>query len=132
MITYIPLHATMAAIHTQHVRDRMAWNDCPLCNADRERRFARNVPFHYAHVHEYLEWVRPRLQAIRAGKSSVDARVWLRDFRKAMNRRITSHATGQGRKWNDSYLERLGQFGHCTDVKYLRRFAQRGASCLDA
>ena len=78
-----------------------------------------------------ISWVRPRLAAIRNGESSVNARIWQLDFLKALNRRISSHAAGTGRKWCDSYLQRMGQFGNRADAGYLRQFAQRGASCLD-
>jgi hypothetical protein len=126
--------------HVRHLVEhrRYSLNTCPECNADRERRFVDRQPFAYKHVHEYLEYVRPRLVAIRQGEDSVDARRWLRDFHKAMHRRISSHAAGIGRKWSDGYLERLGQFcpqpqrSTRADAAYLRRFAQRGASCLDA
>ncbi len=117
--------------HKRHLAENVSHSDCCECRADTERRFARNTPFKYAHVHEYLSYVRPRIEAIRQGESSVNARMWLCDFRKALNRRISSHACGTGRKWCDSYLERAGQFPRSTDAAYLRTFASRGASCLD-
>jgi hypothetical protein len=66
-------YLTGLATHTEHVvmHRRYSLNTCPECNADRERRFARNTPFRYGFVREYLSWVRPRLQAIRAGESGV-------------------------------------------------------------
>lgn len=121
--------------HKQHIRHSISQNNCSECRADTERRFARNTPFHYAHVRNYLSYVRPRIDAIRNGESSVDARIWQRDFLKAMNRRITSHAARTGRKHSDSYLERLRQSryaGSRAGAGYLRQFASRGASCLDS
>lgn len=117
--------------HKQHLRHNISQASCSECRADTERRFARNAPFKYAHVQEYLAYVRPRIEAIRQGEASTNARVWLRDFLKALNRRINSHAAGYGRKWSDSYLDRMRQFRADTDATYLRQFASRGASCLD-
>ena len=97
----------------------------------------------YAHVTDYLAYVRPRLDAIRAGQyaDDVDARIWYRKFIKALHTRITLKvAIAQGRKHADGYLERLGQFTrrdgwqsrqNKIDAGYLRQFAARGASCLD-
>jgi len=120
-----------SANHVRHLAENTSHSSCSECRADTERRFARNVPFKYAHVHEYLSYVRPRVEAIRQGEDSGNARVWMRDFLKAMHRRISTHATGTGRKWSDSYLDRMRQFRADTDSTYLRQFASRGASCLD-
>lgn len=119
--------------HIEHIRSRTAHSDCDECQADNERRFARTQPFVYGFVHEYVSYVRPRLAAIRQGENSANARIWHRDFVRALHRRINSHAAGKGRKWSDSYLERLGQFrfpGSKADAEYLRAFAARRASCL--
>lgn len=86
----------------------------------------------YKHVSEYLAYVRPRIAA-QGVDDSMDARIWYRGFRLALQRRISLRAPIPGRKRCDGYLERLKQFrpGRGTDAAYLRRFAQRGASCLD-
>lgn len=117
--------------HQAHIADFVSHSNCSECRADTERRFADNRPFKYDHVTQYLSWVRPRLEAIRNGEASVNARIWQRDFMRAMHRRISSHLIGNGRKHSDSYLARMGQFRQSTDADYLREFAQRGASCLD-
>ena len=117
--------------HKRHLETRVSHSDCCECRADTERRFTGNTPFKYDHVREYLSWIRPRIEAIRQGEASVNARIWQRDFMRAMHNRISSHAAGRGRKWCDSYLERMGQFGNRADAAYLRQFAQRGTSCLD-
>lgn len=93
--------------HSQHISDRTAHNNCSECRADCERRLAIGHPFKYEHVTEYLSYVKPRIQAIRAGESSVDARIWHRQFIKALNRRISSHSVSGHRKQSDSYLDRL-------------------------
>ena len=62
-------------LHKQHIRHNVSDMRCSECRADSERRFAGNHPFHYAYVHQYLEWVRPRLEAIRNGENSVDAQI---------------------------------------------------------
>lgn len=115
--------------HRFHIETRSAHSNCPECRADTERRFAGVTVFRYDHVSSYLKWIRPRLASIREGNASVDARVWHRDFVKALNRRITSRVAGTGRKWADSYLERLQGMRHA-DAGYLREFAQVGASAL--
>lgn len=121
----------MTASHKTHVDKRMSHSDCSECRADCERRFVSRQPFKYAYVSKYLAWAKPRIQAIRDGNDTVDARIWQRDFVLALNRRISSHLGRQGRKFNDSYLERMKGMNRCHDVAYLQQFAQRGASCLD-
>lgn len=82
-----------------HIGMRVSHNSCPECRADNSRSFARSHPFHYAHVHAYLSWVRPRLVAIRNGETRVEAIWWHRDFIVALHNRISSHIPGQnGRK----------------------------------
>ena len=117
--------------HKKHIAERTSYSSCSECRADTERRFAGGQAFKYGHVHEYLTWIRPRLEAIRNGEASVNARIWQRDFVRALNNRISSHASGNGRKHSHSYLERMKQFKRNTDAGYLRAFSQRGASCLD-
>lgn len=48
--------------------------------------------WHYQHVGEYLNWIRPRLAAIRAGENSDRAKEWLREFCKALHTRINRKA----------------------------------------
>jgi hypothetical protein len=118
--------------HFEHTAFNYSLNTCPRCNAERERRFAYVTPFHYEHVHEYLSWAKPRVEAIRAGNTEVNARQWQRDFVRALHKRISSRGSNPvWRKRNDSYLERLRGMKHVTDAGYLRSFAARGASCLD-
>jgi hypothetical protein len=130
--------------HAQHLRHRISWSSCSECRADCERRFSQSQPFRYAYVHDYLSWIRPKLAAIREGETSPNSQIWLRDFRKALHRRISSRDGNDGRgngrngrngrKWADSYLERLQGMlfkGSPADAPYLREFANRGASCLD-
>jgi len=118
--------------HQTHLRTRVAHNGCRECRADTERRFVHTGPWRYEHVHFYLGYAQPRLAAIRAGESSVDARVWLRDFRRALDRRINLKVgMPRWRKLCDSYLERLRGMKHVKDVEYLRDFARCGASALN-
>jgi hypothetical protein len=132
--------------HRQHIAERVSHADCPECRADTERSFSRNSrtgqasPWRYRHVHEFLAWIRPRLAAIRDGSNggdSVDARIWHRDFIRALHARISLKAPvsgANGRKFSHGYLERLKMTrfpGSRADEGYLRRFADRGASCLD-
>lgn len=125
------------AKHKEHIASRVSHMNCPECTADRERRFTPVAWPGYKYVAEYLAWAKPRIEAIRSGESSVEARIWLKDFRKAMNKRITyRNVAPKGRKYSDGYLERLGQFVRRSDGKrmadatYLRQFARAGASCL--
>jgi len=118
-------------LHKQHIRHNVSDMRCSECRADSERRFAGNHPFHYAYVHQYLEWVRPRLEAIRNGENSVDAQIWHRNFMRALHTRISSHMANSGRKHSDGYLERFQWRGSKVDAGYLRKFSRRGASCLD-
>ncbi len=119
--------------HLKHIASRTSFNDCPECRADTERRFVSTSPWSYQHVADYLRFVRPRLDAIRYGEDSTSARVWLRQFRIALNRRITEKVASAcaERKRCDSYLERMRQFKRSADSAFLRRFAARGASGLD-
>lgn len=48
--------------------------------------------WNYAHVHDYLEWSKPRLSAIRDGADSPDAREWHRKWMKALHARINLKA----------------------------------------
>lgn len=106
--------------------------NCPECAADRERGFVDTAPWRYAHVHDYLSYVREPLRVIAAGENSADARSWLRGFRKALDRRISMKVgLPPWRKMADGYLERLRMMHHVHDEAYLRRFAARNASALD-
>ena|ERR1019366_1532866 len=124
--------------HAKHLLDNKAWNNCQECNADTERRFIRQTPWReYKFVHEYLEYVKPRLAAM---DDSIDARRWHRIFIKALHTRISLRSPSAGRKQSDGYLERLGQFINrqyptggkrfYADAGYLRQFARSGASAL--
>lgn len=120
--------------HRQHITSRVSHSNCSECRADTERRFVDISTWRYQHVAYYLAWAKPRLAAIHKGNEwSVDARIWHRKFREALHRRITLKAALPiaRRKYCDSYLERCRQFPRATDVEYLKRFARRGASCLD-
>lgn len=120
----------ISEFHKQHVR--VSHNDCDECRADCERQFLRRQWLGYRYVTEYLAWAKPRIEAIRNGEDSANARIWYRDFIRALQRRITlKGASEAGRKWNDSYRQRLNQFPRNTDAAYLRRFARRGASTLN-
>lgn len=119
--------------HNRHLRERVSHNNCQECRADVERRFL-SPAWRYDHVGTYLEYVRPRLEAIRTkanGGNSASAVHWRAEFRRALDQRITLKAGPEiGRKRCPSYLERMGQFPRKTDAAYLRRFARRGASTL--
>jgi hypothetical protein len=120
--------------HFEHIAFNVSHANCPQCNADNERRLAGNRPHEYKFVSEYLKWIRPRLEAIRAGNDTVDARIWHKDFMRAMHRRISSHLPASGRKFADSYLERLriaNWKGNKQTASYFRTFAARNASALD-
>ena len=124
-------------IHQQHIDARITHNDCQECRADCERRFLRPQWTTYKFVAHYLAFAKPRLDAIKGGADSSNARRWHRDFVNTLQRRITLKGAAEiGRKQNDSYLQRLGQFSrnpndhHFADNIYLRRFANRGASAL--
>src|SRR5215218_10127920 len=54
-----------------------------------ERQFLREQWPGYRHVTDYLNWIKPRLEAIRNGENSVNARQWYREFIRALHRRIT-------------------------------------------
>lgn len=118
--------------HQEHIENRIAHNNCQECRADCERQFLRPQWPGYQFVTEFLSWAQPRIEAIVAGEDSVAARQWRRDFRKALHRRISLKSGAQvGRKWCDSYLQRMGQFPRSTEASYMRRFASRGASTLE-
>ena len=117
--------------HRQHITSRVSHNNCQECRADCERQWLRPAWPGYQFVTEYLAFAQPRIAAIRDGVDSVAARQWHHKFLLALNRRITlKGGTETGRKRNDGYLERLGQFPRSTNQMYLRRYAQRGASTL--
>jgi len=117
--------------HELHLQQNVGRNDCQECRADTERRFLRRQ-FAYQFVADYLAYVRPRLEAIKNGESGSDSHHWMKEFQRALHRRIgLKLGDEQGRKRCDSYLERLKQFPRSTDANYLRRFAQRGASTLN-
>lgn len=120
--------------HALHLQSRTSHSACSECRADTERQFVPTTTWSYGHVHDYLTYIRPRLNAIRNGADDVDARIWRRKFLKALHTRISlkaAHPPVPRRKHCDSYLERLQQFARTTSADYLRRFASRGASCLD-
>jgi hypothetical protein len=123
--------------HKQHIREFTSHANCSECRADTERRFVDRQPWRYQHAGDYLSYVKPRLDAIRDEEllaSDVDARIWYRKFVKALHVRISLKMPTGGRKYCDSYLERMRQFRKGTkgtDSGYLRQFASRGASCLD-
>lgn len=100
--------------HQQHIDSRRILNNCPECRADNSRRFAVTTPFRYVHVHEYLSWARPRIEAIANGQDSLEARWWLRDFRRAMNARINTHLPARsGRKHAPDYAKyHLATYGN--------------------
>jgi hypothetical protein len=119
-------------VHQQHVDARIAHNNCRECRADNERRFVNTHRWYYSHVHDYLSWIQPRLAAISNGENSVNAQIWLKKFRQALDRRINLKVKPEHwRKLNDSYLERLRGMSHVKDANYLRKFAQTGASALN-
>lgn len=105
--------------HKQHLAERVAHNSCPECRADNSRRFAATNPFRYAFVREYLSWAKPRIEAIRGGNRSVDARVWHERFVDALNARISSHMPFRnGRKHAPDYAKyHMASYGN--DFRYL-------------
>lgn len=122
------------AKHQQHLDTHTAHNTCTECRADTERRFVMTAKWDYRHVHDYLSCARPRLEAIRNGEDSVNARIWLKAFRTALDRRINLK-TGSVPCWRklcDSYQERLAiaRCGRNPTASYLRNFANVGASAL--
>lgn len=130
--------------HAQHLLSNISHAACSECQADCQRQFAMGnaQPWRYGHVREYLEYIRPRLAAIREerDRGGIAGRRWEMDFMKALHTRISlkGGVFGRGRKHNDGYRERLrGMYVACgpecriPDAAYLRRFASRGASCLD-
>jgi hypothetical protein len=120
------------ATHQRHIIERVSHNNCDECRADCERQFLREQWLGYRHVTEYLSWIKPRLQAIRNGENSVNARQWYREFIRALHRRITLKVTAEtGRKQCPGYLSRLRQFPRSTEASYLRRFAARRESTLN-
>lgn len=119
-------------LHRKHIASRVSHADCPECRADTERRFVSLTPWRYQYVSDYLRWARPRLQALRDGADTPDARRWQRRFLEALHTRISQKTPASGRKRCDSYLERLANARSVPAcAHYLRRFASRGASCLD-
>lgn len=121
----------ISATHASHIKQHTSHANCSECRADTERRFVpTQVWTEYKFVSEYLGYVRPRLAAVKT-KNSTEARIWYRQFIKALHRRISLRNPASGRKQCDSYLERMGQSRRCSDAGYLRQFARRGASALD-
>jgi len=126
--------------HQEHIKARVSHSNCDECVADNQRWHAQTRPFVYSHVRQYLTYVRPRLAALKSGRNgglSVEAGCWYRRFRDALHKRVSSHAVSQGRKYADGYLDRLrmadvkcGPENARPDAAYLRRFAERRASCL--
>lgn len=53
--------------HKQHIAANVSHANCPECRADNSRWHAQSREHEYKYVHEYLTWVRPRLDAIRNG-----------------------------------------------------------------
>lgn len=119
--------------HKQDLARNVSVSCCAECRADTERQFVDTSVWRYERVRDYLAYIRPRLDAIRAGENSADARIWKRKFIDALNRRIGMKVSrAGGRKYCDSYLERLRGIARVNPGRtYLVRFAQRGASCLD-
>jgi hypothetical protein len=113
--------------HFEHKAFGYSLNTCPQCTADNSRRFAQVTKFRHQDVpkdvrHEYLAWVRPRLEAIRTGTNggdTVEARRWERNFIAALHNRITSHMPNQGgRKYAPDYAKyHLATYGN--DYRYL-------------
>ena len=104
--------------HKRHVIDNVSFSRCAECRADCSRRFAGATPFQYRHVHEYLSYVKPRIEAIRAGNDTVDARIWHRGFVAALHNRISSHLAHDGRKHAPEYAKyHLATYGN--DWHYL-------------
>jgi hypothetical protein len=120
------------ATHQRHITERVSHNNCDECRADCERQFLREQWPGYRHVTEYLNYIKPRLDAIRNGENSVNAHHWYREFIRALHRRISLKVTREtGRKQCPGYLSRLRQFPRSTERAYLRRFAARRASTLN-
>jgi len=138
-------------LHQNHIRTRAAHMRCNECTADNQRSFVDTQVWQYAHVKDYLAYVKPLLALIHAGEQSAESKQWLRKFRRALHTRINMKVVTQvparyGRKYSAGYLDRLGGVQRFPvrrldsdgepymvnpDVAYLRRFATRLASCLD-
>lgn len=107
--------------HKRHIKENVSHSRCPECRADNSRRFAARISFHYDHVHDYLKWVKPRIEAIRTkqkGGDTVEARIWQRDFIRALHNRISSHIQNPGRKHAPEYAKyHLATYGN--DWHYL-------------
>lgn len=126
--------------HQLHISSGVSHNSCPECRADNQRSFVSSKPFRYAYVNEYLTYAKPRIEAIRtglAGGNTINAYHWNKTFIKALHTRISSHIIRQGRKHSHGYLERLkmtnvkcGPENKRPNADYLKRFSNRGASCL--
>jgi hypothetical protein len=114
-----------------HLGMRVSHSGCPECRADDSRRFACSKPFRHLDAqgdtrHKYVEWVRPRIEAIRNGAIDAErahgeynALWWHRDFVRALHSRITSNMAGQGgRKHAPEYAKyHLATYGN--DYRYL-------------
>lgn len=120
--------------HAKHLAARVSHNNCQECRADCERSFVPVQLWHYGHIPEYLAYVKPRLAAIRAGNSTLVARQWLEEYRRALDRRISLKIpSASERKRADGYLDRLRQFrlgDRGYKARYLKQFAASGASTL--
>lgn len=105
-----------SAEHKQHITENVSHNNCPECRADNSRLFAQKRPFKYGHVHEYLTWIRPRLQALKTGENGgnkVEAKWWYRDFIAALHARISPHLPETGRKHAPDYAKyHLATYGN--------------------
>lgn len=72
----------------------------------------------YRHVSTYLTYIRPRLEALRSPEISRDAMAgdWLRNFRKALQLRITLKGLPpRGRKWDSTYQTEL--YRDCRSIR---------------
>lgn len=132
--------------HKKHLNTNVSWNNCQECRADNERRFIHPRWVGYRLVHEYLEFAKAGFgnKGVRTwwGGDRLTAEEWSREFRKALHRRIYLRVEPpKGRKFCDSYVERLKQFvnrgihaergkKHSAEAAYLRLFAQKGACTL--
>ena len=107
------------AEHKRHITENCSYQRCPECRADNSRWHAQTKEFRYGHVHAYLSWIRPRLEAIRNGENSLGARRWREDFVAALNTRISSHIPQQnGRKHAPEYAKyHLATYGN--DFRFL-------------
>lgn len=113
--------------HERHLVERVSHSDCPECRADTERWFVDTRQWRYKYVADYLNYIKPRLEAIWQGVDTLEARQWLRKYREAADRRISLKVppVKAERKRSDSFLERLRGLSPDTPNLF------RKASCLD-